>query len=426
MLNKVLEMEASLDRLELEFGDMLRRATVAQLTELAEGLLIENVDKTGRKARQMRVLRAEVEAKMEEESVEEGVIYLEKVMEAASVVMGEAATPDPRKEEDAKRSEALARDVAREIRTEGLVTGEEPTSGGVEALLRNMAVQPASTSLYRRQLKINGSIGGKDQLGYLSLAAQVTDAKKSGYNDHEIMVSVKRAIAPSSTLRSYIDSKPTLRLTEVLAFLRDFYAEKSAAEWYTQLANCVQKTEEKPLEFMLRALEIRQRVIAASNAEEGQFEEKLVRATFCRAVKTGLKSEVIRNHMKPFLDPAAGVSDDHLLKQINIIAAEKEEISAKQNETKKMPAKPAVGAVAAEEDHYTKLMKPLVDSVAELTKQMKEMKDSQQPRQRGWRQQRSGRCKECQKNKIDRCEHCFKCGAQDGHFARNCKQSGGR
>ena len=398
-------------------------ATADQLKELAEGLHIQRVDETGRKARQMRVLRAEVEKKMEEKATEEGVLYLESVLEAAAVVFGGAVKPNPKVEEDARRREALAR-AAQEMRTEGLATEEEPVSNGMEALLRNLA-EPAATSLYRRQLKINGSIGGKDQLAYLSLAAQVTDAKKSGYTDHEVMVAVKRAIAPSSTLRSYIDSKPTLKLKEVLAFLRDFYAEKTAAEWFTQLANCVQRTDEKPIDFVLRALEARQRVIAASNAEEGQFEEKLVRATFCRAIRTGLQSGAIRNHMKPFLDPAAEVSDDNLLKQINIITAEKDEISAKQKETQKMPAKPAVGAIAAEDDRYIKLMKPLVDSVAELTKQMKDLQAKQQPRQRGWRQQRDGRCKECQKNNINKCEHCFKCGAQDGHFVRNCKQSGG-
>jgi hypothetical protein len=240
------------------------------------------------------------------------------------------------------------------------------------------------------------------------------------------MVAVKRAIAPSSTLRSYIDSKPTLQLKDILAFLRDFYAEKSAAEWYTELTNCAQKIDEKPLEYILRALETRQRVIAASNAEEGQFEEKLVKTTFCRAARTGLRSEAIRNHMKSFLDPAANMADEIILHEINRATAEENEVSSKQKDTaKKMPAKPVVAAVAAEDEQFTKLMKPLVDSVAELTRQMKEMQSKQQPRQRGWRQQRSGKCKDCQKNNVDKCEHCFKCGAQDGHFARNCKQSGG-
>ena len=419
-------MEDKLNSMELDLADMLRRAAVDQLAELADGLGIQVVVKTGRKSRQIREIQAAVEAKMGEMSVEECVEYMGKVMEATAVVLGEAGTPDPKVEEDARRRDALARDVAEELRAEGKRTAEEPTNNAVEALLRSMADKPAATSLYRRQLKISGSIGGKEQLGYLSLASQVTDAKKSGYSDHEIMVAVKKAIVPSSTLRSYIDSKPDLQLKDILAFLRDFYAEKTAAEWYTELTNCAQKIDEKPLEYILRALETRQRVIAASNAEEGQFDQHLVNTTFCRAARTGLRSEAIRNHMKGFLDPAANIADEIILHEINRATTEENEVSSKQKDTaKKMPTKPVVAAVAAEDEPFVKYMKPLVDSVAELTKQMKEMQTKQQPRQRGWRHQNSGKCKQCQKDNIDTCKHCFKCGSQDGHFARNCKKPSG-
>ena len=318
-------MEDKLNSMELDLADMLRRATVDQLAELADGLGIQVVVKTGRKSRQIREIQAAVEAKMGEMSVEESVEYMGKVMEATAVVLGEAGTPDPKVEEDARRRDALARDVAEELRAEGKKTAEEPTNNAVEALLRSMADKPAATSLYRRQLKISGSIGGKEQLGYLSLASQVTDAKKSGYSDHEIMVAVKKAIVPSSTLRSYIDSKPDLQLKDILAFLRDFYAEKTAAEWYTELTNCAQKIDEKPLEYILRTLETRQRVIAASNAEEGQFDQHLVNTTFCRAARTGLRSEAIRNHMKGFLDPAANIADEIILHEINCATKDSKE-----------------------------------------------------------------------------------------------------
>ena len=419
-------MEDKLDIMDVELTARLGKATSEQLMDLAQGMGIEKVDKSGRKPRQIRVIRAEVEGKLDGMSAEEGVDYLEKVLSATAVVMGEAGTPDPKVEEDARRRDALARDVAEELRAEGKRTAEEPTNNAVEALLRSMADKPAATSLYRRQLKISGSIGGKEQLGYLSLASQVTDAKKSGYSDHEIMVAVKKAIVPSSTLRSYIDSKPDLQLKDILAFLRDFYAEKTAAEWYTELTNCAQKIDEKPLEYILRTLETRQRVIAASNAEEGQFDQHLVNTTFCRAARTGLRSEAIRNHMKGFLDPAANIADEIILHEINRATTEENEVSSKQKDTaKKMPTKPVVAAVAAEDEPFVKYMKPLVDSVTELTRQMKELKDNQKPRQRGWRQQNSGKCKQCQKDNIDTCKHCFKCGSQDGHFARNCKKPSG-
>jgi hypothetical protein len=64
-------------------------------------------------------------------------------------------------------------------------------------------------------------------------------------------------------------------------------------------------------------MQMRENLTAVSNAEEGQFEEKLIRGTFCHSIHTGLRSEVFRKHMKRFVDPAAKITDGILLHRIN-------------------------------------------------------------------------------------------------------------
>ena len=181
------------------------------------------------------------------------------------------------------------------------------------ALMRNLSTQPTSTSLYRRMFKINGNIGGKDGLSYISICSQVVDAQQTGYTDHEIIMGLKRAMASGSTLRTYFDSQTGLTLQKVLSFLRDYFKQKSATELFTDLSRVAQNSEENAINFLLRAFELRQQVTIATSVENHKFDQSLIYSTFCRSVKTGLRNDPIRTHMKKFLDPSQGVVGDEIL-----------------------------------------------------------------------------------------------------------------
>ena len=73
-------MEQIIDDWDKYFERWLGKATVDQLRSLEKNLLIQKVDKTGRKPRQIRIIRAEVYGKMDEMSVEEGIEYLKEVL----------------------------------------------------------------------------------------------------------------------------------------------------------------------------------------------------------------------------------------------------------------------------------------------------------------------------------------------------------
>ena len=60
------------------------------------------------------------------------------------------------------------------------------------------------------------------------------------------------------------------------------------------MANSVQLTSESELDFCLRMMSLRQRVLTLSREEECPFDEVLVRKRFFHTLSTGLKQNNIR------------------------------------------------------------------------------------------------------------------------------------
>ena len=298
--------------------------------------------------------------------------------------------------------------------------GMSTNTDHLAALLQNLATQPAATSLYRRMFKLNGTIGGKDGLSYISICSQVNDAKKTGYSEQEIVIGMKKAISSGSVLRTYFDSQTDLKLKALLSFLRDFFKQKSATELFHDLSKITQHADESATNFLLRAFELRQQVAIATSVEDHKFDNNLIYSTFCRSVRTGLLNDSIRSHMKKYLDPSQStVGDEILLREINEASSEREEAEQKQKKPKA-----SVNTVSWEDDVLTKAMKPLMDNLATLTKQVENLQAQQQTRdpvgQNRRQNYRSAKCKSCMTDKVERCTHCFKCGS-DSHFSRNCR-----
>lgn len=318
-------------------------------------------------------------------------------------------------------------------------TTKEDGPDNLTALLQNLSTTPASTSLYRRLFKIAGTIGGRDSLSYLSICSQVKDAKQSGYSDQEITIGIKRAIATGTTLRTYFDTKSDLSLEAILSFLRDFFKQRSASDLFHELSSISQDSGETPTNFLLRALELRQRVLEATGVESHQFDDRLVYATFCRSVMTGIRAESVRAHMAKFLVPSREpVGDEVLLREMNAAASMSEEAELKHRKTKT-----SVHAVSFEEDSLKKLVQPLMDNMAALTKQVQDLQQSGQQSQAtgghssssgygpgrrqggaGDRQKRRPRCQACTTAREESCPHCFICGS-DTHYSPECNDRRG-
>ena len=292
----------------------------------------------------------------------------------------------------------------------------------------------SSMSAFHKEFKISGVICGKieNRLSYLSLCSQILEGKRKGYKEAEIAYAVRRAVSSTSDLRSYLDSLTELSLEDLLTYIRSSYREKSASELFQDLNRLVQKDIETGQEFLFRALNLRQHVLLASEAEcTIKYDDTLVQSVFLHSLKTGLSNAAVRTHMAPFLDHAKSPSDAALIAELSKISSEEQERINKVNIDKK--ARVRINEVRTKEnDTEVEGMKPLLESVKALTEQVQSMQkrlnettsrndsSSGNVRDRGsWKR---SKCDACLTDNIARCEHCWKCGAS-GHKSRECQRT---
>ena len=133
--------------------------------------------------------------------------------------------------------------------------------------------------------------GQKDKLSFSSLAHQIEQGINKGYTEVEIVDSVVRAIAPGLQLRSYLEGKADLTLPTLRRILRFHYQEKGATELYKQLTSEVQGSKESPQNFVIRALDLRQKIIFASQEAESALS---MIPSLCRACSSTPSSLVYR------------------------------------------------------------------------------------------------------------------------------------
>ncbi len=186
-----------------------------------------------------------------------------------------------------------------------------------------------------RELKISGQIGEhgqKDKLTFSSLAHQIEHGLSRGVSELEIVDAVIRAIAPGMQLRSYLEGKPNLTLSILRCILRAHYQEKGATELYKQLTSDVQSSKETPQSFLVRCLDLRQKILFASQEAESslKYDPNLVQSMFLHTVLTGLQNDSIRSDLQPYLT-RTNVSDELLLDKINVACANETE---RQNKKK--------------------------------------------------------------------------------------------
>jgi len=108
--------------------------------------------------------------------------------------------------------------------------------------------------------------------------------------------------------------------------MKSHFKQKSGTELYQELSVLHQEASESPQDFLVRALNLKQRIIFVSNATDGsiKYEPSLVQALFLHVVETGLQDESVRAKSRPLLE-VASVTDEQLMERVNrIMSAEKE------------------------------------------------------------------------------------------------------
>ena len=101
---------------------------------------------------------------------------------------------------------------------------------------------------------------------------------------------------------------------------------------YQELVNIAQKPEEGPLDFLMRALRVRQKICYCSEEDEStKYNDSLIQGVLLQTIGTGLSNENIRAHMNPFLKQL-GITDQELIHQMNVAIRFEEERARKQSQ----------------------------------------------------------------------------------------------
>ena len=108
---------------------------------------------------------------------------------------------------------------------------------------------------------------------------------KRGFKKSEIVDAGICAISPHSSLRSYVETSSDLSLSKLRRILCVHYRERAASEVYQQLATVCQKNNESPQQFLLCALDLRNKVKFASQESGCEFNYglSLIRKTFLKS-----------------------------------------------------------------------------------------------------------------------------------------------
>lgn len=312
-----------------------------------------------------------------------------------------------------------------------------------------------SSGGFRKDFRISGHVGestAKDTLSFSSLEHQMESGLKTGYSEAEIVEAVIRAISPGLKLRSYLEGKEDLTLTSLRQVLKAHYAETDATVLYQQLTKATQGANETPLEFLIRVLDLRQKILFASERAQSslKYNKELVQSQCFQSIRTGLLNDNVRAEMRVYLQDE-NCSDELLLMKmqtaqyneseralkakahrsfrtgLNVVEQNVALTDPRTNQPDTKPAKTLKdNSLFAKIEESNSAIRELTGQVASLVQTVQRDRSGDSDRQarvyRKSAQRPKRQCSACQQENRD-CDHCFKCGS-DSHWAKGCKVRG--
>lgn len=317
--------------------------------------------------------------------------------------------------------------------------------------------QPSVQPIYRKDFRIIGQIGEvgqKDKLNFTCLERQIERGLKKGFDEGEIVEAVIQAIAPDVKLKSYLESRTELTLHSLRQVLRTHFIEKDSTELYHALTQAVQEPKETPVQFLIRAMDLRQKVLFASErAKAGlKYNPELVQTQFLQTILTGLQDDAVRVDVKPYLQDAS-VEDEVLLEKMSAAYSVEQE---RRNKLSSFTRQKSVRVASVQEDDHksekvgsnktkTQIVKPnpivekldennkvICEAIQNLTTQVASLTQTKaktynknvKPKQNFTSNVKKSprKCRQCEQlNPDGKCTHCYKCGSSD-HWAIGCRK----
>ncbi|XP_024114536.1 uncharacterized protein LOC112136845 [Oryzias melastigma] len=247
-----------------------------------------------------------------------------------------------------------------------------------------------------------------------------------------------------------LEIKRGLTLSKLLTILKGHYKVDSSTEIYHQLINISQEPRETALNFVFRAIELKEKLLwkVANEETDELYSRATIQRKLLRSIETGLLSDAIKYHLMPLLNDLS-TTDEELIERVNeaskleserlekrkrFTAAKTPKVQELQTESQ-TDLTPFHSTAKPSESHRTVAMKAVKGKeikpestntqqiIEELSKEMQQMfmsvmESSSRPvrptqREKGCKKSRD-------EGKGENCMHCFKSG-RAGHYSRGCR-----
>ena len=126
-------------------------------------------------------------------------------------------------------------------------------------------------------------------------------------------------MVPSLTLRNVQETTTDLNLDRLLSFLEVHFQEKSPIDFWSKLTSMAQSLEESSYSFVLRCIELRQKILTASAKSDIKFDKPILDKVFCHTLERGLSSTYVVQEIRHLL--RTGASDEELIFEVTKASA---------------------------------------------------------------------------------------------------------
>lgn len=288
---------------------------------------------------------------------------------------------------------------------------------------------PIPQNLSLKEFKILGKIGHagqKERLTFTSLNYQIENGIKKGYTDIEITSAVIASLSPDLELRGYLEGKSDLSLPSLRKILRNHFKELDSSHLFNLLNNAKQSNSESPNDFVIRLMNLRQKLIYVSKEDPYLFDERLVQSKFLQAIFTGLRNENLRHELRPLLKNPK-TSDEELLESLSLAMIDENEHLEKTSKKVHVNLIEQNEQISEEQENKSKKENLLIKELQNLRAEVNQLSTIHNDfktfnaniKNKG-NPQRQNKCKECIDKNVQKCEHCLVCGSAE-HFKAGCK-----
>ena len=187
-----------------------------------------------------------------------------------------------------------------------------------------------------KEFKINGTVGGENEIDYSGLMYQVKEGRKLGYSEEEIQLGIVKVIK-DKTLKKFFEICTDMSSDDFYGMLKNHYDVKDSTTLLEDMVSSVQEPTESMLNFVMRMFNTRNTILQVTQDEDCPLGEPIIQKQFVRSVLVGLRKPTNRLELQPLFE-RKDLTDMELLKQVK-------EIMKKDDENAKKMGKSGKGGV---------------------------------------------------------------------------------